>query len=281
MIFARLFGGLGNQMFQYAAGRALASRLGTDLALDPRSLEARGTRPLTRIFDLDITDAPALPPAKGDGLLRYAMWRGLGRNPRFRREHGLGFNPGFSDWSDNSYLHGYWQSARYFSGIAPHLRRAFVPRPQASEENAAMAARIQATPAVSLHVRRGDYLALGAHGVCTEAYYRAAVDHIASRMTETPTIFVFSDDPGWARDNLPLPFEKLVVDLNGAETDYEDLRLMSLCRHNIIANSSFSWWAAWLNANPDKMVTAPATWFAARSMHNPDILPDTWHRIAA
>lgn len=281
MIYARLFGGLGNQMFQYAAGRALASRLGTDLALDTRTIRANGTRPLVRVFDLDIVDAPALPPGKQDGMLGYGLWRAFGSNPKFRRERGLGLNPGFFQWPDNSYLHGYWQCETYFADIAAHIRSAFVPVPAASPENAAMAARITNSTSVSLHVRRGDYLALGAHGVCSQAYYNAALDHVAARLPEAPTVFVFSDDPGWAHDNLPLPFEKQVVDLNGAATDYEDLRLMSRCQHNVIANSSFSWWGAWLNPNPDKIVTAPATWFAASSMHNPDILPKTWHSIAA
>ncbi len=281
MIFARLFGGLGNQMFQYAAGRAMANRLGTDLALDFRTIKANGTRPLTEVFDLDFVTAPTLPPAKHQSLLGYGLWRTLGQNPKFRREKGLGLNPGFFQWPDNSYLHGYWQSEQYFADIATHIRDVFAPVPPASRENAAMAQRIANNTAVSLHVRRGDYLAVGAHGVCSEAYYNAAIDHIAAQLPEAPTVFVFSDDPGWAHDNLPLPFEKVVVDLNGAATDYEDLRLMSQCQHNVIANSSFSWWSAWLNPNPNKIVTAPTPWFATKSMQNPDILPKTWHAIAA
>lgn len=279
MIFARLFGGLGNQMFQYAAGRALADRLGSQLALDFRTIDGNGTRRLTKVFDLDYTEAPSLPPAKSDGILSYGLWRAFGRNPRFRREKGLGFNTGFSTWPDNSYLHGYWQSERYFTNISGHIREAFQTIPAPSVENAAIAERVAATSSISLHVRRGDYLALGAHGVCSEAYYNAALDHIAPQLGMAPTVFVFSDDPQWAHDNLPLPFEKVVVDINGPETDYEDLRLMSLCDHNIIANSSFSWWGAWLNPNPDKIIAAPATWFAAKGMQNPDILPESWQRI--
>ena len=280
MIFARLFGGLGNQMFQYAAGQALATRLGTDLALDFRTIDDNGTRRLTDVFDLKIAPAPNLPPAKHQGVLPYALWRALGKNPKFRREHGLGVNPAFTQWGDNSYLHGYWQSEQYFTDIAEHIRGVFCPIPIMSAGNAAIADRIKASSSVSLHVRRGDYLALGAHGVCSEAYYNAALDQIAPQSTGTPTVFVFSDDPQWAHDNLPLPFEKVVVDINGPETDYEDLRLMSLCEHNIIANSSFSWWGAWLNKNPHKAVAAPDPWFAAKGMQNPDILPKNWHRIS-
>lgn len=280
MIFARLFGGLGNQMFQYAAGQALATRLGTELALDFRTIDNNGTRRLTKVFDLQVTTAPALPPAKHEGFLPYAFWRAFGRNPKFHRERGLGVNPGFARWGDGSYLHGYWQSEKYFPDIADQIRKSFRPVLPPSPQNAAIAEHIAATTSVSLHVRRGDYVALGTHGVCSEDYYNAALDHITPKLGKTPTVFVFSDDPQWAHDNLPLPFEKIVVDINGPETDYEDLRLMSLCNHNIIANSSFSWWGAWLNDNPHKIVTAPATWFGAKGMHNPDILPKGWLAIA-
>ncbi len=139
-----------------------------------------------------------------------------------------------------------------------------------------MAAQIGKVNAVSLHVRRGDYLALAAHNVCTEDYYQAALQKVVDLSGETPQVFIFSDEPDWARSNLSLPCERTIVDFNGPETDYEDLRLMSLCKHNIIANSSFSWWGAWLNANPDKIVTAPETWFGNRKLNNPDILPQKW-----
>ena len=281
MIFARLFGGLGNQMFQYAAGKALADRLGVDLALDFRTIDHRGTRRLTHVFDLDIQDAAKLPPAKHENAVRYALWRSMGKSPKFRRETGLGYNPGFETWGNDSYLHGYWQSEAYFTSISDHIRHAFVPTPTASQANVAIADQIAARTSISLHVRRGDYLALGAHGVCSEAYYNAALDEIVKRLDTPASVFVFSDDPQWAHDNLPLPYEKIVVDINGPETDYDDMRLMSKCQHNVIANSSFSWWGAWLNSNPSKIVTAPTNWFAAGGMENPDILPDSWLAVSA
>lgn len=147
--------------------------------------------------------------------------------------------------------------------------------------NIDMAARIAETPSVALHVRRGDYLTVGAHGLCDQAYYTAALAKILEHLDHTPTVFVFSDDPDWARANLPLPCPKVVIDFNGPDRDYEDMRLMSLCRHNIIANSSFSWWAAWLNASATKQVAGPACWFSNPRLRNPDILPRGWHRIGA
>ncbi|ANP36939.1 alpha-1,2-fucosyltransferase [Phaeobacter gallaeciensis] len=281
MITARLHGRLGNQMFQYAAARALAERLGVAVALDSREAVRRCEGVLTRVFDLDLTDPAPLPPLKKEAPLRYALWRAFGSAPTFRRERGLGYNADFATWGDDSYLHGYWQSEKYFAAIADRIRADFSFPEFTNTQNADMAARIQGSNAISLHVRRGDYVALAAHVLCDQAYYEAALARVLEGLEGTPTVFVFSDDPDWAKENLPLPCEKVVVDFNGPDTDFEDMRLMTLCQHNIIANSSFSWWAAWLNQNPEKRVTGPAQWFGDPKLSNPDILPDSWHRIDA
>ena len=281
MITARLHGRLGNQMFQYAAARALAHRVGTEFAIDSRGAERRGEGVLTRVFDLPLRTPDQLPPLKQDQPLRYALWRGLGLAPRFRREQGLGYNAAFTDWGDGSYLHGYWQSEKYFAAIKDLIRQDFSFPEFSNTQNAEMAARIQEDQAISLHVRRGDYVALSAYVLCDQAYYEAALERILPGVTGTPTVYVFSDDPDWAKSNLPLPCNKVVVDFNGPETDFEDMRLMSLCKHNIIGNSSFSWWAAWLNRGADKQVAGPAHWFGDPKLQNPDILPERWLRIAA
>ncbi|UWR43118.1 alpha-1,2-fucosyltransferase [Phaeobacter inhibens] len=284
MIITRLHGRLGNQMFQYAAGRALADRLGVSLTLDSRGAELRGEGVLTRVFDLDLATPDILPPLRQRAPLGYALWRGLGQHlgtgPKLRREVGLGYNPDFVDWSDNSYLHGYWQSERYFAQSAERIRRDFTFPEYSNQQNAEMAARIGETNAISLHVRRGDYLTLAAHVLCDQAYYEAALAQVLDGLEGQPTVYVFSDDPQWAKENLPLPCDKVVVDFNGADTDYEDMRLMSLCKHNIIGNSSFSWWAAWLNQTPDRRVAGPAKWFGDPKLNNPDILPPGWLRIS-
>ncbi|WP_146347077.1 alpha-1,2-fucosyltransferase [Phaeobacter marinintestinus] len=281
MITTRLHGRLGNQMFQYAAAAGLAARLGTGIALDPRDALRKGDGVLTRVFNLSVSDPAALPPTRHENLLRYAVWRYGGGSPAYRRERGLGYNPAFEAWSDDTYLHGYWQTERYFAHIADDIRAAFAFPDVSTPQNAEMANRIRDTTAIALHVRRGDYVALDAHVLCDQAYYEAALDHILNGLEGTPTVFVFSDDPQWAKDNLPLPVDKIVVDFNGPETDFEDMRLMSLCQHNIIANSSFSWWAAWLNATPDKRIAGPASWFADPKLQNPDILPLDWIRITS
>jgi len=282
MIFTRLHGRLGNQMFQYAAARALATQRGTQVALDARGALARGEGVLTRVFDLPLADPVGLPPARHAAPLRYAAWRILGRDPVFHREQGLGYNRQIKQWEDNSYLHGYWQSERYFHHIAADIRKDFTFPPISNQQNADMAGRIAQGLSVSLHVRRGDYLTLGAHVLCGQTYYEAALATVLEGLEgldRDPTVYVFSDDPGWAKDNLPLPCKKTVVDFNGPSTDFEDMRLMSLCQHNIIGNSSFSWWAAWLNANAGKRVAGPAKWFGDPKLSNPDILPPEWLKI--
>jgi hypothetical protein len=269
-------------MFQYAAARALAHRLHTTVALDSRGAELRNEGVLTRVFDLDLSPAAKLPPLKQQAPLRYALWRGLRLAPRFRRERGLGYNPAFETWGDDSYLHGYWQSEKYFHGIADLIRSAFTFPDFSNSQNAEMAAQITSGPAISLHVRRGDYVALAAHVLCDQAYYEAALARILDGLPgAAPTVYVFSDDPDWAKANLPLPCRKVVVDFNGPETDFEDMRLMSLCNHNIIGNSSFSWWAAWLNQNAQKRVAGPTNWFGDPKLSNPDILPSDWLKITA
>lgn len=279
MILTRLHGRLGNQMFQYAAACGLAARLGVPVGLDARDARARGAGVLTRAFDLPVASPEPLPPNRMRAPLRYGLWRLFGREPKLRREHGLGYNSRIESWGDGSYMHGYWQSERYFAHVADDIRRDFAFPAISDPRNAAMAERIGQGLSVSLHVRRGDYLTLGAHALCDRAYYEAALARVLDRLTGDPTVFVFSDDPGWARDNLPLPCARVVVDFNGPDADFEDMRLMSLCRHNIIANSSFSWWGAWLNANPDKRVAGPARWFANPKLTNPDILPEGWIEV--
>ncbi|KAE9631077.1 alpha-1,2-fucosyltransferase [Parasedimentitalea maritima] len=281
MITARLHGRLGNQMFQYAAAAGLAARHGVPVALDMRGAVLNGEGVPTRVFNLDLADPTKLPPLKQKSPLRYALWRGLGSAPRFRREQGLGYNLDIENWEDGTYLHGYWQSEKYFSHIKDQIREAFVFPDFSNTANADMAERIAGSNAISLHVRRGDYLTFAAHVLCDQAYYEAALARVLKGLSDNPTVYVFSDDPQWAKDNLPLPVEKVVVDFNGSETDFEDMRLMSLCQHNIIGNSSFSWWAAWLNQNPDKRIAAPASWFGDPKLNNPDILPEGWLEISS
>ncbi len=280
MIVARLFGGLGNQLFQYAAGRALADRLGCGLALDPRYLGGARACGMGHFAQARYLSDAALPPAKSDGLLRYGFWRCFGRDPRFHRERGLGFDADFLDLPDGAYLHGYWQSERYFAAIADRLRDDLAFTTPLDPANAEMAARIDAAPrAVSVHVRRGDYLASGSYAACPPEYYARAIDRLTGDLGDPLTCFVFSNDPAWARDNLDLGAEQVVVDINDETRGAFDMHLMSRCAHHVIANSTFSWWGAWLDPGPDKRVIAPANWFGTARLSNPDLIPQGWARL--
>jgi hypothetical protein len=133
---------------------------------------------------------------------------------------------------------------------------------------------------VAVHVRRGDYVSNEAasktHGLTGVDYYRAAVEQISKKVVR-PNLYVFSDDPNWCKDNLA--FKQATTYVAHNSDGAEDLRLMRLCRHNIIANSSFSWWGAWLNENPAKQVIAPQTWFADSIHNTKDLIPSTWQKI--
>ena len=290
MIVVKLFGGIGNQMFQYAAGRRAAIVNGVPLAFDLRWFGVQGLRvpeldglQIDRVPDVDVT---SLPHAA-------AGWTGA------RRTHRLGTSivarargwrlvaekvPGVFQQRvlltpDRSYLVGYWQSERYFSDVTPQLRREMKPRLSLPTTVSATAADIRASQAVSLHVRRGDYAspAGAAHGTLSRDYYRAAMDLLDEKLAE-PVYFAFSDDPLWVSENLRHPRLRL---LSGAASagPLPDLALMSACRSHIVANSSFSWWGAWLGDDPAKEVVAPARWFADPSWRSDDIVPDGWHRV--
>lgn len=282
-VIVRLVGGLGNQLFQYATARAIANRNGSELLLDIRETEdcSGKWRYSLRHFGVlaRIAKTSELPPPRSSKL-RYILWRQFGHNPRFVRERGLAVNRNLLTLGPGCYLHGYFQSEEYFSDIAHSLRQELRIITPPNELNAALLERISRENAVSLHVRRGDYLTQGSgvFATCGKAYYDSAIAYV-TELAGPPTIYVFSDDPHWAREHLDFRFPMVISDQNHGRLDYEDLRLISSCRHNIVANSTFSWWGAWLNPNPDKIVVAPRVWFTSGSADNPDIVPSGWHRM--
>jgi hypothetical protein len=296
MIIVRLWGGLGNQMFQYAAARRLAHANRTELLLDAAWFGNAAAGDTARRYELSIFAiaerfaAPSQVRAlRGYDIQRWPrlakrLLRAYGYREResWARERHYHFDPAVLRLGDGVYLDGYWQSERYFQDAADLIRTEFAFRPSPAPDNAALLEVIAGCEAVSLHVRRGDYVANARtahyHGVCGLDYYARCVDAIAG-LVASPHFFVFSDDPAWVRDNLKLPFPATHVTHNGPERAYEDLRLMSACRHNIIANSSFSWWGAWLNDTPVKIVIAPKQWFRDDSVDTADLIPERWHRL--
>jgi len=284
MVIVRLMGGLGNQLFQYAAGRALAHRHGVALKLDPASF---ASNPLRR-YALDAFHITAGIATAGEaerlysrtlaGRLRRRLERLLPlhrrryyREPRARHMGPVPLGP-------DVYLHGYWQTEKHFESIAPLLRKELTLRDGQAFERRPLVRVVDGNDSVSLHVRRGDYVTAprpaAAHGTCSPEYYRAAVAVIETRVAR-PRLFVFSDEPDWGRAELDLGHPTTHVS-GGGLSDAEELVPMGRCRHHVIANSSFSWWGAWLDARPDTIVVAPRRWAADPSLPTRDLLPPGW-----
>lgn len=296
MIVTRLAGGLGNQMFEYAAGLALARRHGTDLKLDLCEVIDPKPRPgfVLREYDLPIFSITAsiFPPEE------RALFRG--RKPLWQRvarkicrqlvfsysvvvEKHYHYDPRVARLPDNVYLEGYWQSWRYFDSVADDVRKEFTLRDEPGAAACAMAARIQDTNAVCLNVRRTDFvdnpLNSRVHGFCGLDYICAGVAAIAERVP-APHFFVFSDDMEWCRNNIDLehPVTFVAHDCAGPKFG-EYLDLMKRCRHFVIPNSTFGWWAAWLCQQPDPIVIVPKRWFKQDGFATRDLIPDRWMRI--
>jgi len=286
VIVTRLQGGLGNQMFQYAAGLRLAAARQAELRLDLSLLDVRDGR-TPRTFELDRLSITATraTPEETEALLtkRPLAARLVRRDPRAAaRERHFHYDPAVAQLPDDTCLEGYWQSERYFADAADLVRRQFRLRSEPSGRNAELVRQIASCTAVSVHVRRGDYATdpttNAAHGLCPLDYYRRAAAYLAQRVRE-PVFFLFSDDPEWTKAHLALGGDAIAVDHNGPDDGAEDLRLLSLCRHHVIANSSFSWWGAWLCEHAEKIVVAPDRWFADRAKDTSDLLPARWVKL--
>jgi len=267
VIAASLIGGLGNQLFQYAAGRSLALRHGTELVLNLWNLGRRDPSPPHETY--------ALGPFRVRANLRrrvisrrpvqeHEVLRGRVRNAlaRFRvlEEDPALFCPQFFSAPDWTLLVGYWQSPTYFADYESVIREELTFRDPPDVRTTDLLEQIASTNSVSLHVRRGDYVTDPDVNrrmlVLDERYYERAVDTIAERSADL-RLFVFSDDLDWCRRHLSARWPMTFMD----GTPADDLRLMSACRHHVTANSSFSWWGAWLDPRPDKLVVAPNQWF--------------------
>jgi hypothetical protein len=162
------------------------------------------------------------------------------------------------------------------------IRKDFEFLEPAKDRNAEVLEQIRHSFSISIHVRRGDYVTLAAasefHGLMGPDYYKAGAEAILRGKNETPSFFVFSDDPEWCKENIKLPGEITYIDWNTGKNSFEDMRLMSNCKHHVIANSSFSWWGAWLNPSKEKIVVAPKQWFNDTS-NQTDIVPESWIRL--
>jgi len=278
-------------MFQYAAGRRLAETNGSVLKLDTSALKNCSLRKYELgVFNIreqfaTESETDILTVTK-QGIAEKALNRLFNRQARrpasFIAEKHFHFDPVILKLKAPVYLDGYWQSEKYFIDIENTIRKEFTITLEQDAVNKKAAENIIGSESVSIHVRRGDYVSNEVtgryHGVCSLEYYHTAIDMIAEKI-EDPHFFVFSDEPDWAKKYLKSEYPVTCIDFNGEEKAYEDLRLMSQCKHHIIANSTFSWWGAWLCQDPDKMVYAPAKWFKDYSINTKDLLPLGWIRI--
>ena len=280
MIVSKIYGGLAGQMLQYATGKALAIKNNTDLYLD------------TEWFKLPIAEFGGTPrhfclhkfrthykSYRYDLLSK--LWRKafVGDIANINEKKFNEFDPEILSLSNNHVLDGYWFSYKYFDSIRDLLIEEFQPRELNSRSQEVLNEIKSDKTAVSIHVRRGDYVtnenANKFHGVMSLDYYKKAIDLVLSKFP-CARFYLFSDDASWVRENFKFINDYTIIDFNNDERNHIDIYLMSMCRFNIIANSGFSWWGAYLNQHNDKMVVAPQAWFANEEITLNDLRPESW-----
>lgn len=277
-------------MFQYALGRSLSLKNNTELKLDVTAFE---TYKLHK-YSLGEAFGANIKIASEDEINEFRRYRTrtgkrwflrnllLSDTSKYVREKLSTFDPKVMTLGSDVYLDGYWQSEKYFKKIESTIRADFSFTLPQGEKDKEVSNLISKSNSVSIHIRRADYVtdanANKTLGTCSIEYYAKAVDLLAQKVTD-PHFFVFSDDHEWVKQHITINYPAVYVDHNNADTNFQDMRLMASCKHNIIANSSFSWWGAWLNGNPDKIVIAPKQWFADTSKNDSDLIPSTWTRI--
>lgn len=320
MIFTKIKGGLGNQMFQYACGRAVSLKRKDTLKLDISGYINQSNSDTSRAYRLSYFNLSdeikiATPEEITSVMYPYGicsrLWQKTGGKilKKIFKRYYIDYHPeilelgkvGLNDTSNKSgenkrniYLDGFFQSEKYFLDIREvilkDLELISTVRAEVSPTFLEFESLIKSKPwSISLHVRRGDYVtnahAFKTHFVDLTEYYKRSISVISKKMMEAgmdtePHFFVFSDDITWVRQNMNIPGNATyIVCSNGKNLeDYEELTLMSFCKNNIIANSSFSWWGAWLNRNSEKIVIAPKQW-TAKNTENPNIIPETWIKL--
>lgn len=272
MIVSRLVSGLGNQLFQYAIGRQLSLHHRVPLKLDTGFFETQ----TLRSFALDNYNIQAKIASKKevDDMLYWQNNPGLiakfyrkvqrmlprAKQHYFKELEWWSYDPDLLKVSSKVYLDGYWQHYKYYLNISPGILNEITLKKNVEGAVSMEKNIMQDHSSVSIHIRRGDYITDTLMGMLKLEYYKDAVDYMNAKLNN-PSYYIFSDDLNWAKDNLKINRSVTYIDLEaGSKYDYVELDLMSKCYHNIIANSSFSWWGAFLNRNPDKIVIAPRNW---------------------
>lgn len=300
MIIVNVKNGLGNQMFQYAFGKVLEYKYGENVWFDLMRDE-EDDMPL--VSDLDVFQIEPIleisqkkvEPFKPFSVAYYRINRKYLSYIYFKIRRMVQPNrlitervPGeYSKYFENLnpdkkyYFLGFWQNALYYSGFEDKIRGLFHPKDNSVfQSSIAKEISNSSFETVSLHIRRGDYLTAGFIEPASEQFIYDAIKLIKSKL-KNPFFYVFTDDPQWVKDNIILDAPNKLIEGNEGRNSYKDIMLMSLCKHNIIANSSFSWWGGWLNKNAGKIVIAPAKWYATaeRDKYSAYMTPKEWIRL--
>lgn len=297
MILVRLMGGMGNQMFQYAFGFYLSSVNKTELKLDLTLVLDRNSKnehAVYRNYNLDqfavstkhahageinrFNTDPALPLFKK----AFLKIRKIFSSSITLIQDAHIYNPKHLNANDNTCIVGRWQSERYFEPVKQELKKQFQFKNALSEKNKIIAGKICEGNSVAIHVRRGDYVTNGLYalgiGALNKKYYEDAIQLIKSRVAE-PFFYIFSEDVEWCKKNIHVENCTFVIQDDAIHSSEYDLHLMSLCKHQIISNSTFAWWGAWLSEKENSIIVAPGNWARSNEYIPPFIVPDRWQKI--
>jgi hypothetical protein len=282
MIITALNGGLGNQLFQYAAGLSLASRHQVPLKIDPQFKTTDTSRTLglshfnIRLQEATKEEIHQLYPSSS---FTRAIQRLLPTPfKHFYKEKKFAYQDTFEKLGASVYLKGYWQSEKYFSGITDQLRETLKLNPIYFQALHALIQELTQTDSVAIHVRKGDYLKQpysDYYATIDSTYYNTALSALEN-ISRQLKLYVFTDDPDWVNNQLHLTMPFILVSGVHTKNMYEDFEAMRSCKYHIIANSSFSWWTAWLSDREDKQVIAPKQWFKNGPSDTYDLLPKSW-----
>ncbi|WP_297814790.1 alpha-1,2-fucosyltransferase [Segetibacter sp.] len=312
MVISKISMGLGNQMFQYAAGKALSLYKRVPFKLDVSSYEGYGLRKfeLDSLFSIqsqkvtkeEVAKYRIFQPVKSvwnkffpnnrlyfyhlpyemSGVKRTVLQLAELVSPSYNKRTFLEpyyhFNPNFFKAPDDVFLIGYWMSWRYFEKFDKEIRQDFTIRPELISHLKVIEEKILETNSVSIHIRRSDFTTsknASLHGLVPIHFYEEAIKEITSKNSFSQ-FYVFSDDIDWVKQNLHSKYPITFVSNEVTKTAFEDFYLMTICKHNIIANSTFSWWAAYLNNNPNKTVIAPQKWYNQSPYNYKDVYPLSW-----
>ncbi len=285
MIITKLKGGLGNQMFQYSTGIMLSQKTSTALLLDI-SWFHKPKNDIERNFDLNQFNITAKEVVYKQGIIESIK---KSFNQKILNNHHFDFEPKFLQeietkikQNKNVYIEGYFQSEENFKEIRETLLKELSLKDEfKSDEFKKLEQQFKNEESVSVHIRRGDYTKNPSvtkyHGICSVEYYQNAIKEIQNK-TSNPIFYFFSDDPKWIEENFPQKENFKIISGKNLSAS-EELFLMSVCKHNIIANSTFSWWSAWLNQNHDKVVISPTPWVDKSPNPHKNIIPKTWIQI--